>query len=210
MQAARFRAKEAPGSQDWQPTYNAAPTQRHPVVIQDFASRRLGLMQWGWKPDFLKGRLLVNARGEEAISKRTFQEALAKRRCIVPATVFYEWLERSDGPNLPHAFARQDRALFAIAGLWQPVGDGIERIGQFILLTVQANPVVAPVHHRMAAMLRQEDEARWLDPATDAHGAHELLKPYAAEAMAGWPVSLAVNSVRRTDADLVAPVGEAH
>lgn len=209
VQAARFAAREAPGCQEWKPTYNAAPTQKHPVVIQDFSSRRIGLMQWGWKPDFMKGKLLVNARGEEAIGKRTFQDALAKRRCIVPATLFYEWLERTDGPNLPHAFARQDRNLFGIAGLWQPVGEGVERIGQFILLTVQANAVVAPVHHRMAAILRPDDEACWLDPATSAEGAHQLLQPLAPEGMTAWRVSLAVNSVKRTDSDLVTPVESA-
>lgn len=204
-QAARFEAKEALGCQEWQPTYNAAPTQKHPVIIQDFSSRRLGLMQWGWKPDFMKGKLLVNARGEEAIGKKTFQEAMAKRRCIVPATLFYEWKERTDGPNLPHAFARQDRSLFCIAGLWQPIGEGVDRIGQFILLTVQANAVVSPVHHRMAAILRPKDEQHWLNPASDAQGAHQLLRPFEPEAMTAWMVSLAVNSVKRTDAALIEP-----
>ncbi len=49
-------------------------------------------MRWGWKPKFMKGQILVNARGEETLGKRTFSEAMRRRRCIVPATAFYEWM----------------------------------------------------------------------------------------------------------------------
>ena len=76
-QAARFEAVVAPGSDAWQPTWNAAPSQRHPAVIQGFKERRIGLMAWGWKPTFMAGRMLVNARGEEALGKKTFQAAMA-------------------------------------------------------------------------------------------------------------------------------------
>lgn len=152
------------------------------------------------------GRLLVNARGEEALGKRTFQSAMSKRRCLVPATAFYEWQERTGGPSLPHAIAHLDRALFGIAGLWELVGEGEQRIGIFILLTVPANPVVAPVHHRMAAILRPEDEGRWLDPATDGPAASTLLQPYPAELITAWPVSMAVNSVKQDGTVLIEPV----
>ncbi|MEK7412535.1 MAG: SOS response-associated peptidase family protein [Planctomycetota bacterium] len=89
-QAARCKADLTPDLNTWKPTWNAAPSQRHPVVIQDMTSRRIGLMSWGWKPEFMSGKMLVNARGEEALGKRTFTEAMYRRRCIVPALLFHD------------------------------------------------------------------------------------------------------------------------
>lgn len=208
-QAARFRAVVTPGTDAWEPTWNAAPTQRHPVVIQDASSRRIGLMSWGWPRSFATGGLLPNARGEEALGKPTYREALYRRRCIIPATVFYEWQERTTAPSIPHAVALRDRVLLGIAGVWESATDGTDRVGRFLLFTVPANAVVAPILHRMAAVLRPEDEALWLDPATDGPCAHKLLQPYPAEAMDAWRISTAVNSVRMDGPQLLdVAVGE--
>lgn len=207
-QAARFKADPTPDIDKWKPTWNAAPSQRHPVVIQDKTSRRLGLMAWGWKPDFMNRKMLVNARGEEALGKRTFTEAMNRRRCIVPATAFYEWQERERPPNLPHAFAALDRSLFGIAGLWEPVEIDGKRTGIFLLLTVPANATVMPIHHRMAAILTPQNEQLWLDPMTDGRGATGLLKPSPDGTLEVWPVSMRVNSVREDGEGLLRSVRE--
>ena len=204
-QAARFAAAITAGGEQWKPTWNAAPSQRHPVIMQDTASRRLGLMQWGWKPTFMAGRMLVNARGEEALGKKTFETAMHRRRCIVPATAFYEWQEHTGRPSLPHAIALHDRSLFGIAALWESMTDGDVRVGAFVLLTVPANGVVAPIHHRMAAILQPADEARWLNPTTDGPTASALLQPYPGELTTAWPIPMTVNSVRHDGPELIRP-----
>lgn len=197
-----------PGIAGWHPTWNAAPTQPLPVVLPDGGARALTLMRWGWRRDFTRGddtaaaggaregQLLVNARGEEAAGKRTWREALRTRRCLVPATAFYEWKEAS---RQPWAFTRSDRGPFAIAGLWEPDGEG----GAFILLTTVANAVVAPVHHRMACIVPREAHDAWLDPQTPAAAVAALIAPYPATAMRAWPVGTAVNRVANDGARLL-------
>lgn len=205
LQAGRFKAVVAPGTEAWRPTWNAAPTLRHPVVIQDHSSRRIGLMTWGWKPLTLNGRMLVDLPADEAISTRTFQPAVERHRCLVPATAFYEWQEREPGPAAPFAVARRDRRPFGIAGLWESAGDRDHHVGIFVLLTVPANPLLAPIHHHMAAILHPEDEDRWLDPANDGQRAIGLLQPPAVETVAAWPVSMAVESVENDGPQLLDP-----
>ena len=61
------------------------------------------------------GQKLFNARSETASEKPAFREAWQKRRCLVPATGFYEWNHR-DGRNQPFHFTRPDRGLFCFAG----------------------------------------------------------------------------------------------
>jgi len=134
----------------WKSRHNAAPTQELPIVRrEDDGHRSLDLMRWGWKPPWMKTGLLVNARGEEAMQKRTFSSALCLHRCLVPALAFYEWREAD---KQPFAYTRPDRQPYAIGGLWDPTGaaDGSHA---FLLLTVEANSVVAPTHHRMALIV---------------------------------------------------------
>lgn len=140
----------------WKPTFNAAPSQQHPVMILHDREKRIGLMRWGWRPTFMKGDL-VNARGEEAHTKKTFLEAFQRRRCLVPASAFYEWSEVTK-PTKPYAIARVDREPFTIAGLWcfLDASEGEERQPAFLLLTVPANETVAPVHHRQARIIASE------------------------------------------------------
>lgn len=126
----------------WTASWNITPTRNIPVLIQDLRSRRLGLMRWGWNPAALGGRLLINCRGEEAHQKRLFTETLIHRRCLVPATLFYEWQPATVPKARPQPFAFADTrsSLFAIAGLWsnRVATDGA-RIGEVILMTVPAN-----------------------------------------------------------------------
>jgi len=197
IQAAYFLAKAA--AQGWRPSWNAAPTQSLPVVMPSDDGRELNLMRWGWHRDFERTQLLVNARGEEAAGKRTWQEALARRRCIVPATAFYEW---SEATNQPYAFQLASRGLFGIGALWEPTPSG----SAFVLLTTIANAVVSPVHHRMAHILPQPSVAAWLDPATSSSVIAQLICPYPAELMRSFPVSRAVNAVAHDSPELLTPV----
>ncbi|MBA2480738.1 MAG: SOS response-associated peptidase [Planctomycetes bacterium] len=199
VQAERWRAIARVAA--WRPTHNAAPTQNHPIVVQDRVGRTLELATWGWVRDFSGSTLLVNARGEETHAKSTFRDALSHRRCVVPATAFYEWTEPAHG-RVPWAFALRDRAPFAIAGLWEDAG------GQrsFLLLTVPANAVVSPVHHRMACIVPSAHTDAWLDPATPMPEVRTLLAPYPEAPMEAWRVSTRVNAVANDAPGLLTPV----
>lgn len=192
----------------WSPSWNITPTRQIPVLIQDQRSRQLGLMRWGWNPDALGGRLLVNCRGEEAHTKRMFQAPLENRRCLIPATAFYEWRPAALAKTkpTPFAFAPRAGALFAIAGLWLPRidADGT-RSGAVILLTVPANHVVAPIHDRMPLVIGREQAAAWL---TDPEAARDLITTPPAEAWMSWRIGQAIGDVRRDGPEIAADVGE--
>jgi putative SOS response-associated peptidase YedK len=184
----------------WSKTWNAAPTQSLPIITQEGSRRWLDQARWGWAGP--TGSLLVNARGEEAAGKRTWREALASRRCVVPATAFYEWRERD---KQPYAFALDPPAPMAIGGLWSESDRGVA----FVLLTTPANPVVAPVHHRMAMLLDRPDVDAWLANDTAPERVQALITPFPAERMRAWTVSQQVNSVRNNRSGLLDPVAVA-
>ena len=182
--------------------YNAAPTQALPIVRGDPAGgRQLDLMGWGWKPAWMRTGLLVNARGEEAAAKPTFASALRLRRCLVPATAFYEWRE-SD--KQPFAYQRPDGLPYAIGGLWDPAG-AADGSPAFLLLTVEANAVVAPCHHRMALIVPRLRWDAWLDPSTDALQVATMIEPSPAEELVAVQVSKLVSSVRNDGPELLVP-----
>ncbi len=98
--AGRWAAGFAEGAADWQPSDDFRPSQRIPVLLEDAARpRRLGLMTWGWTRDFARSSLLINARAEDAEQKPTFSAALRLRRCLVPATTWFEWQEVAGSPK---------------------------------------------------------------------------------------------------------------
>ena len=82
---------------DWTPSWNVCPTAQILVLVVEHRCGLLGLMRWGWNPSSIKGRLLINARAEGAHGKLNFREPLERRRCLIPATAFYEWRPGSAG-----------------------------------------------------------------------------------------------------------------
>lgn len=189
------------------PRYNIAPAQMAPVVIER-DGRSLLICKWGlvpfWSKDPALGHKLINAKAETLAEKPSFKYALEKRRCLLPADGFYEWDKRVK-PSQPMYIHRRDDGLFAFAGLWEECKllDG-EVLRTCTLITVEPNELVGAFHQRMPAILRPEDEAAWLNPAAKAGEARRLLRPYEATELEAWPVSTAVNDVRREDASLIA------
>lgn len=144
------------------------PAQEAPVVALGTGGRRLGLMRWGLIPSWAKeeafGRKTFNARAETAAEKPSFRDALAKRRCLVPAAGFFEWISEPGAKNKTKLrFHRKDGEAFAMAGLWDrwKAPDG-RQVLSFTILTAAANAAVAPIHERMPVILAPADEDRWL------------------------------------------------
>ena len=192
-------------------SYNVAPTKVMPVVVaQDEDERAVELFRWGIVPTWGKGGTtpppLINARSETVAEKATFRKLLRDRRCLVPASGFYEW-EKRGGAKVPHFFSVRGEPLIAYAGLYDtfPGGEDGER-PSFTILTTAANELVRPFHDRMPVILRPEDIARWLDPDVEEP---DLLEPlyasFPADLMDEWPVSKDVNNARVDRPDLIEP-----
>lgn len=183
---------------DPQTRFNVAPTQTLPVVVRN-SPDRVEMMRWGLVPSWAKdasiGSRMINARAETVAEKPAFRRPLRSQRCLVPATGFFEWKRDGDG-KVPHFIHLPDEPLFAFAGLYDTWRDpNGQTVQSYCIITTEPNAVMAPIHNRMPAILRREDEDEWLDPEnTEPERLLSLLRPYPAHAMAAYPVSRMVNS----------------
>ena len=104
------------------PRYNIAPTQPVAAVRTAEAGRQLVRLRWGLVAPWAKDTKVapINARSETAADKPLFRAALRKRRCLVPASGFYEWLALAGGKRKqPYCFRPRDEWPWAFAGLWE-------------------------------------------------------------------------------------------
>lgn len=185
------------------PRFNVCPTTPVAVVTSDGGARRLRAMRWGFIPAWYKapndGPLIINARADTVATKPAFREAIRARRCIVPASGFYEWQEVG-GKKLPWYFTRTDGQPMAFAGLWQRWGD----LDTVAIVSTDAGPGMAGLHHREAVMLEPADWPLWLGEA--GHGAAVLMRASAEGVMRCHLVDPAVNSNRAEGPGLILPV----
>jgi putative SOS response-associated peptidase YedK len=196
------------------PEYNIAPSQNCPVITLEGDRRVMRLMRWGlvpsWAGDVKIGYRMINARSETIAEKASFKSLLKKNRCLVPASGFYEWKKPSKTAKIPYFFRLKGGPPFAFAGLWTLRHAGKEdELRSFTIITTSANELMAPVHDRMPVILREEDEARWLDPEMQKpEDILHLLKPYPSGGMECWEVSPYVNSYKNLGEECIRPVEE--
>jgi putative SOS response-associated peptidase YedK len=189
------------------PRFNVAPSQSMPIVRMAGDHRELAVAKWGFVPWWAKEQAKlkpINAKCETAASGRMFREAFARRRCLIPADGFYEW-KGSKPPKQPYFIHMKDDHPFCFAGLWERwKPPDAEPVDTFTILTTAPNELTAAIHNRMPLILHERDYERWLsgDAPTD------LLKPFDAAAMEGYPVSSRVNMPKNDSADLVERINQ--
>lgn len=198
------------GLPNLQARYNIAPTQTAPVIRRHPDGRLLmHEIQWGlipsWARDSTGGAKLINARAETVADKPSFRAAFGRRRCLVPADGFYEWKKPEPKVREPWRITLKDQQVFAFAGLWERWQDATgARIDSYTIITTDAAPAIADIHHRMPVILNDADHAQWLDPAAAPDGLQALLR--ANTDARGYRVSPRVGKVQNDDADLIAPI----
>ena len=200
------------------PRYNIAPTQLSAVLRTEensAASLRweLAQLRWGLVPSWAKelkiGARMINARCETVAEKPAFRSAFKKRRCLVLADGYFEWVTVKREKR-PQYIRMQDDQPFAMAGLWErwrgPPGEKLDApIDSFTVITTDSNELTSDIHDRMPVILREEDWPLWLDPEMqDRQALQPMLKPYPSDGMRVDPVSKYVNNVRHDDADCIA------
>ena len=203
--------------------YNVAPTQTVPVVRQvDDGEREMVGMHWGLIPSWAKersiGNRLINARCESADEKPAFRHAFRKRRCVIPASGFFEWKKLDPKTKQPYYITRADGLPMLFAGLWESWND-VETgkpLESCTILTTEANAQLRELHDRMPVVLDVDACERWLSPAKgdDAKAVEELKSLLAplrregeggggGEAFALQPVSTRINSPKNDDASVL-------
>ncbi|WP_226537193.1 SOS response-associated peptidase [Fictibacillus halophilus] len=158
---------------DYEDRFNIAPTQEVLAVIKGSTGNRAGYMKWGLIPKWAKdpkiGNKLINARSETIEEKPSFKESFYQKRCLIPASGFYEWVKEGDKKQ-PYQFTMEDKEPFAFAGIWSrwnqgPAGEDTEKITCSIL-TKESNSFMSNYHHRMPVMLRPVEGELWLERGT--------------------------------------------
>jgi putative SOS response-associated peptidase YedK len=189
-------------------TYNLCPTQTVPAVVSAAGTRRIRPMRWGFLPHWYKsptdGPLLIKARSETIAEKPAFRDACRSRRCILPATGFYEWTKTPDGARLPWYIYPADGAAISFAAIWQEWGPEEARMATCAIVTTTANDPMSAIHKRMPVTLLPDQFALWL--GEDGKGAARLMTPAPDDRFAFHRVDPAVNSNRASGPELIEPI----
>ena len=190
------------------PNYNVCPTNQVHVVTLEEGARRLVSKRWGLVPHWYKtptdGPLLINARGETVADKPAFRSAVRERRCIVPASGFYEWVKDAEGHKLPFYIQPAQDEILGFAGIWQDWRRGEDSLSACAIVTIGANAAMGAIHDRMPVVLDPADWARWL--GEDDEPAAPLMRPAPEDALRFFRVGTEVNSNRARGAELIAPL----
>jgi putative SOS response-associated peptidase YedK len=186
--------------------YNIAPSTLQPVIRNDkeTGERELVLMRWGLIPFFaksleaFKGYSTINARSETITTSNTYREPFKRRRCLVPADGFYEWLEPKPKYKVPYAISLKTQTPFAFAGIWDAWKDPTngEWLQSFSMILTDPNEAVEPFHDRMPVILKPSEYSRWLSRDPETPLPIDLLRPWPAEDTQVKEANRAVNSVK--------------
>ena len=150
------------------------------------------------------GPLLINARAETVAEKPAFSKACRERRCLIPATGFYEWTKDEDGKRLPWYIRPKSKDFLAFAGIWQTWDKGDQPLTTCAIVTTQANENMRKIHHRMPVILGDKDWRLWL--GEDGKGAATLMASAPENALEFHRVDTAVNSNRAHGEALIDPI----
>jgi putative SOS response-associated peptidase YedK len=194
----------------YKPRYNIAPTDPHWIMRMQYEEREILPAKWGlvnsWAKDAKRAAKQINARAETIATNSAFRDAFARRRCVVPADGFYEWVG-TGAARQPIWFHRPDGGLLLFAGLyesWPATPDNWQRT--FTIITTAPNGVVSPIHDRMPVILSGDDVDYWLDPREeDTDALRKLLAPAPDDALVKVSVSQRVNSVKNDDPACLEP-----
>src|SRR6202140_5500939 len=197
------------------PRYNVAPTQPIPIVRLVDGKRTFALMRWVLLPSWVKDPktfpLLINARGESALDKPAFRNAMRRRRCLIPTDGFYEW--QGGPPRRLYSGGASPcpggaPPPLAFAGLFETwTGPNGEEIDTAAIITTAANRTLSPIHDRMPVFVPPQAFDLWLDCANvEADVAAALIAPADEGLLEVYEVSTAVNRVVNDSGALIAPV----
>ena len=194
---------------DLPPRYNGAPAQDFAACRLDAADRRVIVrLRWGLVPSWAKdvgiGSRMINARAETVRDKPAYRAAFRSRRCLVPASGWFEW-QGPRGARQPWYIALADGSPLSFVALWErwdTSGDGLET---FTLITTAACEDLADIHHRQPAIIHPDRFGDWLDPASPSGQLLDVVCKPCTGPFEKRPVSTRVNSVANNDAAILAP-----
>ena len=187
----------------YEASYNIPPGQKILTVVQlDDGSYKAVYLYWGLIPHWAKERKmsshLINARAETLAGKPAFKAAYQQRRCLIPATGFYEWQKLEQGKQA-YCIHHEEQQLFAFAGLWEYWEHDTETIYSCTIITTAANELMQSIHDRMPVILDKQNYGQWLDKQSSLETTQQLLATDNYQGMTLKPVSDWVNNPYHND-----------
>jgi len=185
------------------PDYNIPPGQKILAIVQlEDGSNKAVNLHWGLVPSWSKDRAianrLINARAETLTTKPSFKKAYQHRRCLIPATGFYEWQATGFGKQ-PYHIHKPDNSLFAFGGIWEHWKNDQETVYSCAIITTGANDTMAPIHDRMPVIIAPKDYNRWLDKKNAIVEIADFLAADAYTGMQANPISTRINNPLHND-----------
>lgn len=198
--------------------YNIAPSQAVLTVRARRDEGREGVrVRWGLIPSWAKdpsiGNRMINARAESAPEKPAFRSAFKARRCLIPASGFYEWQATGGKRKQPYFIRGADGEPLAFGGLWERwrPSETEAPVDSCTILTTAANAVMASIHDRMPLVLEPAAFEAWLgEVPASADDLRALCRPAPDARLVAEPVSTAINSARHDGPDCITPLTRAH
>ena len=193
---------------DWEPSYNIAPTQISPVLLND-GKRKVKPMCWGLVPSWAKdktiGAKMINARSETLREKPSFQSLIYQKRCIVISDGYFEW-KREGKKKKPYYIRDPDGKLLPMAGLWD---EWVDKQGKkwltYTVITTDPSNQINHIHNRMPVILDKLEMDLWINFDCPPNEALTCLKPYE-KLLELYPVSTFVNSPANNSDRCILPI----
>lgn len=196
--------------ENFEPSYNAAPTHLLPVITNT-GRGGLSYFYWGLMPEWAKkqsiSKKLINVETDMIKEKASYYRAFKNRRCIIPADGFYAWKQVSKKGVVPHRITLKDQPLFSFAGLWEEFEDEEgTSVHTFTLITTPSSSSLEQISKKMPAILNTETEKIWLsEEMEDEDKLISILQPYTDSEIEFYTVSPRINSVKINSPELIQP-----
>lgn len=196
------------------PRYNLAPGQDSYVITHSDAGNQAESKRWGllpvWAKEEKSGYSMINAKAETLFEKPAYKQAVLKRRCLVPATGFYEWQPQTNGTKQPLYIYNPEDKYLAFAGIYESWHDPVtgKEINTFSIITTAPNHFMETIHERMPLILDHQSESLWLRPEIEIPALENILKTIPQVPLQAYLVGKGVNSPRNDNPGLIARLSE--
>jgi putative SOS response-associated peptidase YedK len=159
---------------------NISPSQNALVLLRENGEDKLEYLKWGLVPSWAKdpkiGNKMFNARAETLNEKPSFKRLINSKRCLIPASGFYEW-KKMNSKKQPFFIQPKDEEIMSLAGLYDEWEDPEGRtLKTFTIITKEATEQMQGVHERMPVIISEDDEDRWLNPNNNYDDIKDLLE----------------------------------